>query len=102
MSVALYGFHDKFINYLNHFLLLNKDLEIFKRIWLETSGITMGSRVPYIQKEIDFCDEIASMIKALPNILNYADHVKYLEQKIIWLKKDIVNEQKRDFEGYVE
>ena len=102
MSVALYRFHDKFINYLNHFLLLNEDLEIFKCIWLETSGVTMGSRVPYIQKEIDFCDEIASMVKALPNILNYADHLKYLEQKIIWLKKDIVNEQKRDFEGYVE
>ena len=102
MSVALYRFHDKFISYLKQFLLLNTDLEIFKYIWLETSGVTMGSRVLYIQKEIDFCVEITSMVKALPNILDYADHVKYLEQKIIWLKKDIVNEQKRDFEGYVE
>jgi hypothetical protein len=102
MSVALYIFHDKFISYLKQFLLLNTDLEIFKYIWLETSGVTMGSRVPYIQKEIDFCVEITSMVKALPNILDYANHVKYLEQKIIWLKKDIVKEQKRDFEGYVE
>lgn len=102
MSVVLYRFQDKFINFLKQFLLLNKDLEIFKHIWLETSGVTVGSRVPYIQKEIDFCNEIASMVKTLPNILDYADHLKYLEQKIIWLKRDINNEQKRDFEGYVE
>ena len=102
MSVVLYRFQDKFINFLKQFLLLNKDLEIFKHIWLETSGVTMGSRVPYIQKKIDFCNEINSMVKTLPNILDYADHIKYLEQKIIWLKKDIDNEQKRDFEGYVE
>jgi hypothetical protein len=38
--------------------------------------------VPHIQKEIDFCVEITSMVKALQH-LDYADHVKYLEQKII-------------------
>lgn len=102
MSIVLYRFNDKFISYLKQFLLLNKDLEIFKYIWLETSGVTTGSRVPYIQKEIDFCNEIVLMVKALPNILDYSDHIKYLEQKIIWLKKDIENEQKRDFEGYID
>ncbi|WP_348822792.1 hypothetical protein [Flavobacterium aestuarii] len=101
MSIALYRFHHRFISYLKHFLLLNKDLEIFKYIWLETTGVTTGSRVPYIQKEIDFCGEISLMVKALPNILNYANHIKYLEQKIVWLKKDIEVEQKRDFEGYM-
>lgn len=101
MSIILYRFHDKFISYLKQFLLLNKDIEIFKHIWLKTSGVTTGSRVPYIQKEIDFCGEIVSMVKALPNILDYIDHIKYLEKKIIWLKKDIENEQKRDFQGYM-
>lgn len=101
MSVILYRFHNKFISYLKQFLLLNKDIEIFKYIWLETSGVTTGSRVPYIQKEIDFCCEITSMVKLLPNLLDYVDHIKYLEQKIIWLKKDIENEQKRDFEEYM-
>ena len=101
MSVTLYRFHNEFISYLKQFLLLNKDVELFKDIWLETSGVTTGSRVPYIQKEIDFCGEIALMVKALPNLLDYTDHIKYLEQKIIWLKKDIENEQKRDFEGYM-
>ncbi|MFC5683629.1 nSTAND3 domain-containing NTPase [Flavobacterium sp. MAHUQ-51] len=101
MSVILYRFHNKFISYLKQFLLLNKDIEIFKYIWLETSGVTTGSRVPYIQKEIDFCGEIASMVKLLPNLLDYVEHIKYLEQKIIWLKKDIENEQKRDFEEYL-
>lgn len=102
MSVILYRFNDKFISYLKQFLIRNKDIKIFKQIWLEKSGVTMGSRVPYIQKEIDFCNEIISMVKSLPSILDYADHIKYLEQKIIWLKKDIENEQKRDFEGYIQ
>lgn len=102
MSVVLYRFRDKFISYLKQFLLKNKDLDIFKNIWLETSGVITGSRVPYIQKEIVFCGEITTMVKGLPNILDYADHIKYLEQKIIWLKKDIENEQKRDFEGYID
>ncbi|MGM8360653.1 hypothetical protein ACSV4D_01930 [Flavobacterium sp. ARAG 55.4] len=101
MSVTLYRFRNEFISFLKQFLLLNKDIELFKNIWLETSGVTTGSRVPYIQKEIDFCGEIALMVKALPNLLDYADHIKYLEQKIIWLKKDIENELKKDFEGYM-
>ena len=101
MSIILYRFRNEFISYLKQFLILNKDIELFKYIWLETSGVTTGSRVPYIQKEIDFCGEIALMIKALPNLLNYVDHIKYLEQKIKWLKKEIKNEQKKDFEEYI-
>lgn len=102
MSVVLYRFRDKFISYLKQFLLKNKNLDIFKNIWLEISGVTTGSRVPYIQKKIDFCGEIAIMVRGLPNVLDYANHIKYLEQKNIWLKKDIENEQKRDFEGYID
>ncbi|TGD57515.1 nSTAND3 domain-containing NTPase [Flavobacterium humi] len=102
MNVLLYRFQDKFINFLKQFLLLNKDFERFNDIWLEKSEVTVGSRVPYIQKEIDFCNEISSMIKTMPNILDYVNHIKYLEQKIIWLKKDIENEQKRDFKGYMD
>lgn len=101
MNVILYRFNDKFIIYLNQLLLLNKDLEIFKNILIEKTGVMTGSRVPYIQKEIDFSNKIIEMIKSLPNILYYSEHIKHLEQKVIWLKKDVENEQKRDFEDYI-
>lgn len=82
--------------------MLNKNVEVFKRIWLNTGGVISGSRVPYIQKEIDFHNEIISMVKTLPDILDYAEHIKYLEQKIIWLKDDIDREQRRDFEEFFD
>jgi len=102
MNVALYCFNDKFISFLKQFMLLNEDIESFKSILLTKSGVTMGSRVPYIQKEIEFSLEIVSMVKGLPDVLKYAGHIKYLEQHIHWLKEDIKKEQKRDFEEYYE
>jgi len=102
MNVVLYRFQNRFIDFLRQFLLLNKDIEIFKYIWLEKSGVTVGSRVPYIQKEIDFFNDILLMLKEMPDILDYVDHIKYLEQRIIWSKKEIDDEQKRDFKGYID
>lgn len=102
LSIALYCFNSKFVAFLKQFLLLNEDIKLFKSIWLTKSGVTTGSRVPYIQKEIEFIGDILSMVKGLPDILKYAEHVKYLEKHIQWLKKDIQNEQRRDFEEYYD
>ena len=100
MNIILHRFHDRFIGYLKQFLILNKDVELFKGIWLSTGGVSSGSRVPRIQKEIDFIRNITSMIKTLPDILDYNNHLADLEQRIVWLKKEIDNEQRRDFEDF--
>ena len=89
LNVIIHLFPDQFINFLKQILLLNKDVKLLKQIYLDTGGTYSGSRVPKIQREIDLCNEIIIMVKSLPDILDYADHLKYLDQKNIWLKKDL-------------
>lgn len=84
------------MDYLIEFLMHNKDIEITKQISFgRTSSIT-GSWIPVYQKEIEFYQDIVRMINTLPYILDYNEHIDYFEQKIIWKKKDIIKEQKRD------
>ena len=98
MNVVLHRFPNQFIQFLKQLLLLNKDVDVIKGIYLDKGGVYSGSRVPHLQREIDLCKEIISMIKTLPEILDYVNHLKYFEQNVFWLKKDIENEQRRDFE----
>lgn len=102
MSNILHLFKHKFIDYLKQLLLLNNSFELFKSIWLTASGGFTGSRVPIIQEDIEFNGKILSMVKTLPNILDYHLHIEYLEKRIGWLKKDIENEQRRDFEEFFD
>lgn len=100
MNIILHRFSDQFLKYLKQFLILNKEVESFKKIWIDKSRSYSGSRVPVIQRELDFCNEIIQMVKTLPDVLDYYKHIQYLEQRIGWLKKDIDNEQRRDFEDF--
>jgi hypothetical protein len=102
MNVVMHRFPNKFIVFLKQTLLLNKGVELLKGIYLDKGGIYSGSRVPHIQREIDLCKEIVAMIKTLPDILEYAGHIKYLEQKIVWLKKNIDSEQRREFQEHYD
>jgi len=97
LNVVLHKFPNWFLTLLQQALLLNKDVEFLKRIYFSVGGVYTGSRVPRIQTEIDLCSEVIAMIKRLPDVLDYVDHVKYMEQKIGWLKKEIKDEQRREF-----
>lgn len=97
IEVVYSNYRDWFMEYFKEFLLLNKDVEITKEISFGRFSSTTGSWVPVYQKKIDFYQDILRMINTLPNILDYSGHIDYFEQKIIWKKKDIETEQKRDF-----
>jgi hypothetical protein len=98
MNVVIHRFPNQFVTFLKQALLLNKNIDLLKGIYLGKGGVYSGSRVPHIQGEIDLCKEIIVMIKTLPDVLDYAGHIEYLEQKINWLKEDISNEQRREFQ----
>ncbi|WP_139217858.1 hypothetical protein [Pontibacter chinhatensis] len=102
MNVVLHRFSDQFVKYLEQFLRLNKDVEVFKSLHFDKGGIYTGSRVPKIQRVIELCTDILMMIKSLPDVLDYIDHIKYLDQYIGWLQKDIKDEQKREFQETYE
>lgn len=97
IEVVYHNFSGWFSEYFREFLLINKDVTLTKKINFGRSESWSGSRVPLIQKKIEFYQDILKMINALPNILDYSEHIDYFEQKIVWKKKEIENEQRKDF-----
>ena len=97
IEVVYHNFNGWFVEYFKEFLLINKDVALTRDINFERSESWSGSRVPLIQKKIEFYQDIIKMINTLPNILDYSEHIDYFEQKIAWKKKEIEEEQRRDF-----
>lgn len=97
IEVVYHNFKGSFVEYFRDFLLVNKDITLTRKINFGRSESWSGSRVPLIQKKIEFYQAILKMINALPNILDYSEHIDYFEQKIDWKRKEIQREQKRDF-----
>src|SRR5690606_29847238 len=97
IEVVYHNFNGWFIEYFKEFLLINKDVALTRKINFGRSESWSGSRVPLIQKKIEFYQGIIKMINALPNVLDYSEHIDYFEQKIAWNKKDIEREQRQDF-----
>lgn len=97
IEVVYHNFNGWFVEYFKEFLLTNKDVALTRKINFGRSESWSGSRVPLIQKKIEFYQDILKMINALPNILDYSEHIDYFEQKIGWKKKEIEDEQRRDF-----
>jgi hypothetical protein len=98
IEVVYHNFNGWFIEYFKEFLLLNKDIVTFKEIAFGRSESWSGSRVPIIQKKIDFFQDVLTMMKTLPNTLDYSEHINYFERKIKWKQKEIKEEQRREFE----
>lgn len=97
IEVVYHNFNGWFVEYFKEILLINKDVALTRDINFERSESWSGSRVPLIQKKIEFYQDIIKMINTLPNILDYSEHIDYFEQKIAWKKKEIEEEQRRDF-----
>lgn len=96
-EVVYNNFRDWYAEYFREFLILNKKIETTKNINFGRFESWSGSRVPLIQKKIEFYQVIIKTINTLPNILDYSEHIDYFEQKIIWKKQEIVDEQRKDF-----
>jgi hypothetical protein len=102
LNVVTFSFNNQILRFLREFLLLNKDIEFMKHLWLERNGAFSGSRVPRIESHIKFTKAVIEMIQSLPNPLDYAEHIKYFEQEIEWAKQDKQQEMKRDFTGWMD
>lgn len=102
LNVVTYSFNNQVLRFLKEFLLLNKDIEFMKHLWLERNGSFFGSRVPRIEAHINFTKSIIEMIQTFPNPLEYAEHIKYCEQEIEWAKHEKQQEMKREFTGWMD
>lgn len=97
IEVVYLNYYNWFFEYFREFLLINKDSTLTKKISFGRSESWTGSRVPVIQKKIEFYQDVIKMINSLPDILDYSEHIDFFEQKIYWKKKEIEDEQRRDF-----
>lgn len=98
-NIIINEFQAHFIEMLRDFLIMNKDIQIFKTISFTTEGHSYGgSKIPIIKRQIGFIDEAIKMVKALPNLLAYVDHIKRLELLIKQHKEEIDKELDYDFE----
>jgi hypothetical protein len=102
LNVVTYSFNNEILRFFKEFLLLNKNPEILKSLWLEKNGVISGSRVPKIDAHINFLKRLIEMVKTLPDPLSYAAHIKHWEREIEWAKKDKQEETKRDFTGWMD
>lgn len=97
IEIVYSNYREWFMELLKLFFITNKDIELTKRISFGRMQTTSGSWVPVYQKKIEFYQSIIDMIKTLPNILDYSQHIYYFEERITCKKKDIERELKNDF-----
>lgn len=77
-----------------HFLKRNQSYEFFEKLSLEPMIHSWsGSRIPTLQKEVDYYESLLKHMKSLKLI----KHKQKIEQHIHYLKNDIGREKKNDF-----
>jgi hypothetical protein len=102
-NIVLCNYPEEFVAFIKRLLLLNKDFEILKDIFFSVSiSVMSGSLIPRMQRELKRVKDVLEMVRTLPGILDYVAHIEYLEAKIGWIKKDIQDEYRRDFEDSQE
>lgn len=84
--------------YIKQYLTLNPDFEVFKDIHLfPLYKEYTGSRIPYIQHEIEEWEKIIVTAKELSPALNYLEHIDYLETKKKCCQQALEEETRREF-----
>lgn len=84
--------------FLKQYLKLNQDFNSFERIDLfPRSMTTVGSRIPYIQNEIDSWNKILDTIKSLNMGIKLINHIAHVEKQIKYKEEEIKREAKYEF-----
>lgn len=82
------------ISLISYFITKNNSFELFKQLSLEPMMRSWnGSRIPSLQKEIDFYTSLLSLMTTSPLLR----HKQKMEQHINYLKQDMQRERKSDF-----
>lgn len=97
IEVAYHNFEGWFTEFFREVLMTNKDFSIIPNINFSRTETWSGSKVPLIEQKIEFFQNIIDMIKTLPGILDYGEHIKFFEKEVEYQKKEIVQEQRNDF-----
>jgi len=97
-SIICYKYPDLKMEFLERFLKLNSDFEIFKNL-----EIIMGSRswsgsyIPILEGEKKIWENVISVLDRLPNRINYYEHKEFANRQIGYCDLRIKDEMKREF-----
>ena len=97
-SIICYKYPDLKMEFLERFLKLNSNFEIFKNLEIiQRSKSWSGSYIPILEGEKRIWGNVISVIDRLPNRLNYYDHKEYANRRIGYCDLRIKDEMKREF-----
>lgn len=99
-NIIAYSLSDKRVVLLELFLQQNNSFEFFKEICFYIGKERMvysGSRIPYLEEEIEFWQIVLNMVKKLPNKSTYLNHIQLVEAEIKYCERKIINEKRQEF-----
>ncbi len=97
-SVICYKFPELKLEFLERFLKLNSDYELFMNLEIiQRSKSWSGSYIPILEGEKKIWENVISVIDRLPNRLNYYEHKEYANRQIEYCALRIKDEMKREF-----
>ena len=97
-SIICYKYPGLKMEFLERFLKLNSDFEIFKNLELvKRSNSFSGSYIPILEGQKKIWENVISVLDRLPNRLNYYDHKEYTNRQIGYCDLRIKDEMKREF-----
>ncbi len=97
-SIICYKYPGLKMEFLERFLKLNSDFEIYKNLEIiQRSKSWSGSYIPILEDEKKIWENVISVLDRLPNRLNYYDHKEYANRQIGYCDLRIKDEMKREF-----
>ncbi len=86
------------MNFLERFLKLNSNIEIFKTLEIiPRMQSWSGSHIPILEGEKKIWETVISIIDRLPNRVNYYGHKDYANRQIGYCDLEIKSDMKREF-----
>jgi hypothetical protein len=97
-SIICYKYPELKMEFLERFLKLNSDFEVFKNLEIiQRSKSWSGSYIPILEGEKKIWENVISVLDRFPNRLNYYDHKEYANRQIGYCDIRIKDEMKREF-----
>lgn len=97
-SVICYKYPDSQMKFLERFLKLNNDIDVFKNLEIiKRRKVSWGSMIPLLEEEKKTWKKVISVLNGLPNRLNYYSHKEYANNQILYCDLSIKTEMKREF-----
>jgi DNA polymerase III delta prime subunit len=97
-NIICYSYPSKRDEFLKNILLINSDVELFKKLELvKRGGVFSGSRIPYIEKDIKSWEKVLVVLAEMSNRLDFFEHKEYVEKQISYCRSDKKRVMKREF-----